>query len=266
MTETSTTFGSWKDRLTHIMAEAQILVGGIFVSLAIGIIWFKPEIPGVPPIVVGWSAAILLLGPPVFGFFVWLINLVRVSSMISVYHVDAQADELKKYYVEKEVWKQKDVNGPDPYPVNGAAGWAVQSFDWDEELEQLRVSGVWLSEVEDTKLLSDKKHMRSIYGKLTESHIALKIFRDSVSEFGADIQEKLINSMAESRERGKMMDKSAVKDVFGEFEDEIEGRGSDDLPNLEADEQAMPEQPDPAPDLEATAEQAATATDGGSEQ
>jgi len=32
----------------------------------------------------------------------------------------------------------------------------------------------------------------------------------------------LINTMAEARERGKMMDKSAVMDVFEEFEEEYE--------------------------------------------
>jgi hypothetical protein len=257
--------------LTYIVAEAQLLVAGLLVSTAILIIWYKPAIPGVPPIVTGWLAITLLLGPPLFGFFVWLIHKVRSRDMVAVYHVNAVTDELKKYYVEPSVWQNKDIDGPNPYPVNGASGWAVQEFDHDEELG-LTVKGVWLEETEDVKLLSDKSHMRSIYGKLTESHIALQIFRDSVSEFGAEIQGRLINTMAEARERGKMMDKSAVKDVFGDFEDKATGMGPDDLPTLEPEdgEQATEEiedGPEADAQLDAAAESAAEdalAADGGS--
>ncbi|WP_324666274.1 hypothetical protein [Haloarcula sediminis] len=275
MSRLSTTFSSWSDRITYIVAEAQLLVAGLLVSLAIALIWIRPSVPGVPPIFMGWFAAFLLLGPPTFGFFVWLIRKLRNRNMVEVHHVNGLSDEIEKYYVEPELWREKKVDGANPYPVNGGSAWAVQEFEEDEEMQGIRVKGVWLEETEDTKLLTSKSHMEAIYGKLTESHIALGILRDSVSEYGADIQKRLINSMAEAREKGKMMDESAVKDVFSDFEENAKGHGPDDLPTLEPEEDgADPRAPDPEPEgpaqnvAEAAGASASevAATDGGTEE
>jgi len=232
-------FGSWKDRLTHIVAEAQILVLGVLFSIGAALFVFRPSIPQVPPVFVGMLAATMLFGPALFGFFVWLVKKLRTRNMVTVHHVNAETDTLEKYYVEPSIWSEKSIDGPNPYPVNGGSAWGVKEFEWLEDVEELRVKGVWLEEVQDTKLLTSKSHMQAIYGKLTESHIALNILRDSVSEFGADIQRKLINKTAEARERGKLMDQTAVKDVFEEFEEDASGTDDDDLPTLEPDETAV---------------------------
>lgn len=270
---TSTTFGGVWDRLTYIIAEAQLLVAGVLTSLAFLLIWLRPDIPGVPPIFMGWFAAVLLLGPPTFGFFVWLVNKLRTRNMVEVHHVNGRTDEVRKYYVEPELWKEKEVDGPGPYPVNGSSAWAVQEFEHDEAMDTIRVKGVWLEEIEDTKLLTSKSHFQSIYTKLTESHIALGILRDSASEYGADIQRRLTNEMAEAREKGKMMDETAVKDVFEEFEENATGLGTDDLPTLEPDNEGRAPGSDGPPESVSeaveTADRAAAdvaATDGGSDQ
>lgn len=256
MSATSTTFGDWKDRATYLIANAQFLILGLAVSLGAFIVVFRPSLPGIPPIVVGWVASLLLLGPAVFGFFVWLVQRLRQRRMVTVHHVAAVEDEIEKYYVEPGIWREKTVEGPNPYPINGGSAWGVQEFEWLEDVEELRVKGVWMEETQDAKLISDKRHMEQIYGKLTESHIAFQIFRDSVSEFGSHIQRRLINSMVEARERGRMMDKSAIKDVFDDFEEDANSLGVDDLPHLEPDE-------DPVEQLaEATAEEIADQDDG----
>lgn len=266
----STTFGSWKDRLTYIVAEAQILVAGLLMSAAITLLWIRPSVPGVPPIFMGWMAVVLLLGPPIFGFFVGLIRKLRTRNMVSVHHVNAVDDILKKYYVEPDLWSDKQINGPSPYPVNGGDGWAVQEFEFDEEMEQIRVKGIWLEETSDTQLLTEKAHMHSIYDTLTKSHIALQIMRDSISELGADIQSRLTNRSSEARERGKLMDKSAVKDIFEEFEGKIENTGPDDLPTIDGEETeetpAETESFEPTLDGATAAADRAAATDGGTEQ
>jgi len=235
---TSTTFGSIGDRVTYLLAEAQLVVIGVAFSLGAALLIFRPSLPSVPPIVVGWFAVLLLFGPPLFGFFVGFVRRLRNRHMISVWHVDATQDLLKKYYVEPEVWADKSVDGPQPYPVNGGSGWAVREFEHLEDVDELRVSGVWLSECEDTKLLTKKSHMESIYDKLTQSHIAFKIMRESISELGADIQGRIINEGAESREKGTLMDENAVKDVFGEYEQKFQSVGVDELPHLDLDELA----------------------------
>ena len=233
MSDTYPHNGGLTDRVVYLIANAQMLVAGVLVSVAVALIWFRPTPPGMPPWAMGVFAGFLLLGPPMFGFFVWLAGWLRERHMVEVHHVDARHDVLEKYKVAPEIWSEKKVEGPSPYPVNGSAAWAVQSFEWDADLEQLRVKGVWLSEIEDTKLLTSKKHFNDIFGRLSESHIALAIYRDSTEQFGADIQHKLTNLMVEAREKGKLMDPNAVSAVFEEFEEDIEGLGADDLPTLE---------------------------------
>jgi hypothetical protein len=270
MSDTSATYDGWSDRITYIVGNAQLLVAGLMISVAVGLLYFQPKLPGVPDWIYAAFAATLLLGPILFGFFMTLISKLRVRNWVTVHHVNGRTDTLEKYKVSPEVWTEKKVDGPNPYPVNGGSAWAVQEFEHLEDVGELRVKGVWLEEVEDTKLLTSKSHMESIYEKLTQSHIALHILRDSVSEFGADIQKHLVNAMSEAREAGKLMDESAVKDVFEEFEDDATDVGSDDLPTLEVEEEALADQEQLAEealaDLDGTdAGEQAVATDGGGE-
>ena len=256
----SSTFGGWADRLTYIAAEGQFVVLGVLFSLGAALVIFRPSLPSVPPIVVGWIAALMLFGPPLFGFWVAFVRRLREHHMIAVHHVDAVGDTVEKYYVEPSMWSEKNVDGAHPYPVNGGSGWAVQSFEHLEDIDELNVEGVWLEECEDTKLLTKKSHMEAIYGKLTESHIAFNIMRESISELGADIQRRVINTGAEARERGTMIDENAVKDVFESFEEDIGGTGPGDLPTLDVDElvrdidEPEPSDPEPTPTTNGTAE------------
>lgn len=267
-------FGGIQDRLAYVLAEAQILVFGLLFSAGAALVIFRPSLPNVPPVFVGILAATLLFGPALFGFFVILVKKLRTRNMVEVHHINAVEDTVKKFYVEPSIWSEKSIDGPNPYPVNGGNGWAVQEFEWLDDVEELRVKGVWLEETTDTKLLTSKSHMQAIYGKLTESHIALNILRDSVSEFGADIQRRLTNSMAEAREHGKMMDQTAVKDVFEDFEDDATGLGDDDLPTLEPDEvpgDSVESDEDSAADvtigeIAQDAADSVAATDGGTDQ
>jgi len=79
--------------------------------------------------------------------------------------------------------------------------------------------------------------MDSIYEKLTQSHIQRNVMRYSVSEPGADIQRAIINSNAEAREKGTMMDETAVSDVFEDFSEDIGDVGESDLPTLDIEEE-----------------------------
>lgn len=236
---TSNTFSGWGDRITWLLAEGQLLVLGLLFSVGSAIFIFRPDVPSVPPIAIGWMASLMLFGPPLFAFFVVFVRKLRQRRMVEVHQVNARTDDVEKWYVEPSVWSEKSVDGPNPYPLNGGSAWGVQEFDYDEELGELRVRGVWLEECEDTKLLTAKSHFESIYEKLTESHIALNVMRDSVSELGADIQKRIVNTGAEAREKGTMLDETAVTDVFESFADDIDGLGSDDLPTIETEDIAQ---------------------------
>jgi hypothetical protein len=229
-------FSSWRDRLTWALVEARWLWFFACILLGITLGVTQPEVGPLPEWAVDVAAAFAILGPPLFVAGIKFASWLRERRHITVYHVNAVEEQMEKYLVPPEVWAEKTVEGPDPYPICGGSAWAVHDLDWHEDVEELVVSGVWLSELEDVKLLTKRSHMEEMYATLVDSHIKLGIMRDSVSRLGADIQNDLINSVAEADERARMMDKTATKDAFEDAEERAGSIGEQDLPSLDADE------------------------------
>jgi len=255
-TETSATFDGLGDRLTYVLANAQLVIAGAIVALGIVIAVVQPTLPSIPPWVFDGLAALFIFGPPLFLAGLRFARWLRSLRWVEVVLINVPDDHLEKFLVPPDIWSEREVEGPNPWRMGGK--WVVREFDYDSELEQLRVKGTWLSEVQDTKLVTKKSHFEAIYDYLVERHLTLSVLRDSQSRFGAEVQDRLVTAMAEARERGQMMDKTAVMDTFDEFEEEANSIGEEDIPTFEA---ALDEEPDEGPvDM---AEEANPASDGG---
>lgn len=273
MTELSATFDSWRDRLTYVVAEAQLLVAGVLVALGLGLAWFNPSLPGIPSwvskLLVGW----LVLAPPAFIVGLRFARWLRTRNAIEVHHVNAVEDTVRTYFVPPEVWGEKNVNGPAPYRVNDGDAVAVREFDWAPEYGdngQLTVSGVFLSQLQDEKLYTSKRHMERAYEELVDSYLSLAYLRDSISDLAASLQTRLINEVAYAREHGEQLDQTAVQEVTDEFreqaesvtEAEVTDLSPEDVPDWADD--ALPEAEDSV-GIETTPSGQQTATDGGGE-
>ena len=229
----SGTFGGFWDRVTFLLAEAEILVVGIIVSLGVAFVWFRPEIPGVPPVVIGMFAALLLLGPPLFGFFVWGVKKIRTRNMVTVHEINGVTDVREKWYVKPERWEEKVVEGPTPYVVNEGNAFEVREFDWQEDVETLVVSGCYYSQMADSKLVTLKAMLEDIHGDLIEDSLAYNRLRARISKMGIQIERDTINYNAEADERGLKMDKESVKQRFETAKKAAEGDGMDEIHDLE---------------------------------
>jgi len=239
MSDLSATFSGWQDRLTYILAEAQLLVAGVLVAAGVLLWWFNPIVPGVPAwatnVIVGW----LVLGPPMFiaglRFVAWL----RIRNYVEVHHVNAVEDTVRTYFVPPDIWGDKRVDGPAPYRVNDGDAVAVREFEWSPEYGEtghLSVSGVYLSELEDTKLLTSQSHMQRMYEDLVDSHLSLAYLSESISDLSADLQTRLINKVVEAREKGERLDKDAVQTVTEEFREQAESITDDELADITPDD------------------------------
>ncbi|MXR19753.1 hypothetical protein [Halobacterium bonnevillei] len=239
MSDLSATFGGWRDRVTYVVAEAQLLVAGVLVAAGVVLWWFNPEVPGVPSwltnVLVGW----LVLGPPMFIAGLRFVSWLRIRNYVEVHHVNAVEDEVRTYFVPPDLWSAKRVDGPAPYRVNDGDAVAVREFEWVPEYGEdgsLRVSGVYLSELEDTKLLTSQAHMERMYDDLVDSHLSLAYLSESISELAADLQTRLINRVVEAREKGERLDKDAVQEVTGDFRERAESLTDDDLADIQPDD------------------------------
>jgi hypothetical protein len=243
------TFENWKDRVVYLLAEAQLLLVGLSLVAGVLLIWWSPSIPSVPSIVVdAFIVAFLLVVP--LGFAGYRIGRkLRYLQMVQVTHLNAVTDSLEWWLVPPEMWRERQTDGkPDTYRMDGKE--VAREFDYDDATDDLRVRGVWLEEIQDAKLLTSRRHMKRIYDEIPGLKVTVGVLRDSISQMGAELQTRLINRIETARERGTLLDKSAVTEVFEDYEtkaddlgtSDLEAIGPDDVPDWEdLEEEAMPE-------------------------
>ncbi|MEA5386924.1 hypothetical protein VB773_13220 [Haloarculaceae archaeon H-GB2-1] len=211
------TFATNRDRLTYLLGEYKLLVTGLLLGGLALVAYYRPEFPTlpvwVPAVAVGW----LLLGVPCYLVGLKIARWLRTRNWVEVHHVNAVEDTVEKWVVPPEMWREKEVDGPDPYPVNGGSAWAVRDFEYLDDLDRLEVRGVWLEGCQDTQLMTSKKQMQDIHGWLIDRAEELAAIRGRWSRGAVELQQKLINAESEALERGLMVTKTAAKDTFGDL-------------------------------------------------
>lgn len=241
------TFANWKDRLVYLVAEAQLLVAGILAAVALGMWWFGISLPGVPQEVTHLVIATLLFGPWLFlaglRFGRWL----RTRNWVEVHHINALTDEVEKHYVPPQIWKEKKVNGPDPWPLNGGSAWGVREYDWQAETQTLTVRGVHFAACSDDQLMTSKRHIHAIHNDLLEKYLELGSVRDAVGKMGAQVQEAVMNEVHIAQEEGRMVDPEVVRESIDTARDRASELGRGDLPTIDRHISEI-DLDDPAPD------------------
>ncbi|QLC34075.1 hypothetical protein EFA46_007610 [Halarchaeum sp. CBA1220] len=233
------TFASAWDRLTYLLAEAQLLVAALVVTSGVLLWVFSPSIPALPAWSVHLLVGSLVLAPPCLLVGVRFAGWFDRRDWVDVQHINAVEDVAKDYKVPPDVWSEKIVEGPAPYPMNDGDTWVVREYEWLPDAGpngQLVVRGCWLSELEDTKLLTTRSHFNRVYDTLQQSHIRLDLFADNLEDMAAALQSRLMNKITEAKQRGELLDKNAVTAVVDEFEDDIEEVTGDDLADLREDD------------------------------
>ncbi len=231
---TSSTFGGWSDRITYVLAEGQLVAFGAAISLGAALIWIRPSVPGVPPIVFGWFAAALLLGPPVLATFVSGARKLRNRRMVTVHHINGVTDTREKFYVEPELWAEKTIEGPSPFPVNDGEAFEVRGFEYDEDTNSLVVRGCYFSQLADSNLVTVKAMLEDIHGDLIEAYLSYNRLRGRISKMGLEIQADVINAEAEADERGLMNPRTTVSDRFEAAKKDADEKATDEIEDVQA--------------------------------
>lgn len=241
------TFSNWKDRIVYLLAEAQLLVAASLGVVALAMWWFGITLPGLPPEATHFLIAALLFGPWLFLAGLKFSRWLRTRNWVEVHHVNALHDTIEKYYVPPQIWKEKKVNGPDPWPVNGGSAWAVREYDWRPETKSLVVEGVWLSACSDDQLLTSKRQLHAVYNDLLDKYLELGGVRDSIGKMGAEVQEAALNEAHISQEEGRMMDPDVIRDSIERTREQAQNLGRGDLPTIDGQVTEI-DLSDPSPD------------------
>jgi hypothetical protein len=259
------TFDGWSDRLVYLAAEAQLLVVGIITLVGVALYLWAPSLPSVPVVLVD-GLAVSLIGGPIPALVGYRgARKLALRAWPVVFHINAIADEREKWFVPPDVWNDRESDVA-PNRVNDGSDYEVRQFDWYEAGEEgtLTVSGTWPAEAKDSAMLTSRAYLEDIHDHLLETYERAGKMRGKFSRMALDVQEKLLNYSSEADERGTMLDRSAVREVWSEVEEDLEVEG-DELPSLEDHLDEM----DGDPQLDATdagAGEGAAATDGGTDQ
>lgn len=214
------TFSNRWDRLTFLLAEFKVLVSGLIIGAGAWLIYVEPSLPTLPPWVGATAIFWTVSGLPMYLVGVKFAQWLRRRNRVTVFHIDARQEseeasetDVEKYLVSPETWADKTVEDVDPYALNGGTAWGVQEFEHHEDTDKLIVKGVWLSEAQDAKMMSSRRHVDEVHDFLLNEYRRLSSVRDRVSRLGVEVQERVINASAAARERGEMLDTTAVKDA-----------------------------------------------------
>ncbi|WP_436927099.1 hypothetical protein [Halosimplex amylolyticum] len=228
------TFNSRWDHVVYLLAQFKYLVTGMVLGGIALFIYYEPSIPQ-PPVWVGATiVAWLVLGIPCYLGGVAIARWLRRRNWVEVHHVNAGDDSEKdaeKHYVPPQTWRNKTVDGPDPYPINGGSAWAVREYEYLDDIDELRVKGVWLSGLEDTQLYTSKSMMVDMHGWMLDQIEKLADTRAKWSRGVVQYEKETVNDFAEARERGVTLDRTAGQEVFEDMAGDDE-----DIPSLDADE------------------------------
>lgn len=231
MSSAAPTFANNRDRITFLIAEYKLLVSGMIIGILGLVAYYQPEVSApawVPALLVAW----LLLALPCYLVGLKIARWLRNRNWTTVHHVNAADDVIEKYNVPPQIWRDKTVEGADPYPVNGGSAWAVREYEWLDDVEELRVEGVWLEGLEDTAQYTAKSMLTDMHGWMLDQLEKLADTRAKWSRGVVEYEEETINALTEARERGVTLERETARDVF----DGLAGDGEADIPKLDTDD------------------------------
>jgi hypothetical protein len=234
---TEPTFSGWRDRAMFAFAEHPfVILAGLMMLLAsfVAFLLWGPSIT-VPPFILDFLVGSIVLLPMTAPSGWLIVRYVRRLSWIEVHLCDAEAHAKQdgkaqeKFMVPPEVWKDKNVGEYPPTPINGGAAWQVQSYEWDEDLRELYVNGTPVPEVNSDRMFSWRNYVKDLFDHLIETKLQLGRARDRTSLMAADIQEAELNTAAEARERGVMLDSEATKDAWEDATSDLDSAQPEEI-------------------------------------
>lgn len=230
--EPSPTFASRTDRVTYLLAQYKILITGLIIGVVALWIFYQPQVrlpPEFAAVTVGW----IVFGIPCYLAGAKIARWLRRRNWEEVHEVDMRRDVIEKWYVPPQTWREKVVDGDPPHPVNDSSAWAVEQFEYLEDIGELRVDGVWLAGLESTKQYTAKSMLVDMHEWMLDQIEKLADLRARWSRGVVEMENKVVNSKAEAEERGITLDKTAAKEVFDSITDDTD----DDIPGLDTEDQ-----------------------------
>jgi hypothetical protein len=202
-----------------------------FVAI-VGIVAFtRPEVPDPPPGTLPFLGIWAVFSVPLYAVSVRIIRWIDPPDP-GVRVLEAHAGSEEKgipHVVPREIWEERTVEGPDPYPLDDGA-YLVRHLEWLDDIEELRVTGVWKANATALELWRAEKRIDDMHEWYREELQKASALTARVERLGIDMHSSSMVAAAEAIGRGNLPDRDLVGDAIDDAREDVEKM--DDPPTM----------------------------------
>lgn len=232
MSDPAPTFGSNKDRVTYLLAEYKIPIGFVAVALIIWMAAFTPSIPEPPEAMLAGAAAAGLLSFPAFFVAKTVIGWFDTFDGVKVGVSHPGTEPVHTIYqVPTEIWENAEIEEARPYADVDGVDYVVTSFEWLDDIGELRVRGVDRAEMQPAEAWASADRVDQYYKHFLQTLRSYASLKSRVGEKVTEAHDSTIMQMLGERERAELAPGVEITDLINEIEADEE----DELPEPPGD-------------------------------
>jgi hypothetical protein len=227
MSDPAPTFADNRDRITYLLAEYKVPIALVVVA---GMIWmaaFTPSIPEPPEALLAGTAAAGLLAFPAFFLAKVVVGWFDTFDgyRVGVSHPGTEPIH-QVWKVPSEIWDAAEIDDARPYPDVDGVDYVVTSFEWVEDIEQLRVRGVDRAEMQPAEAWASADRVDEYYTHYLGTLRSYASLKSRVGKKVTETHDSTIMQMLGERESAELSPGVDVTDLI----EEIESDEEDELP------------------------------------
>lgn len=262
MSDPAPTFASNRDRATYLLVEYKIPLAIVAVAFIIWMAAFTPSIPEPPEELLAGSAAAGMLAFPAFFAAKVVVGWFDTDNFVRVgVSMPGKEPIHTVYNVPPAIWEDVEVEEARPFPDVDGVDYVVTSFEWIEDIEQLRVRGVDRYEMQPSEAWASADRVDQYYKHYLGTLRSYSSLKTRVGKKVTETHDSTIMQMLGEREAAELSPGVDVTDLIEEIENDEE----DDLPEPPGEFEDELEDELPGPDM-GMGEPGAIAADGGNNE
>jgi hypothetical protein len=212
-----------KDRLKRALVVYKIPLTLTIISIAGLSMHYVERLPTLPDGSVPFLISVILLSLPSYVFAVWFLGWIDPDNPgVRVLEADAGTEEKgTPYVVPRELWEDKTVDGPDPYPLDDGA-YLVRNFNWMEDVGELEVTGVWPANASPLELWYAKKRIDDMHDWYRKELQKASAGLARINRMGIEVFDGSVTALYEAHRDGAVPDADLIGDPIDSAQEDVQ--------------------------------------------
>jgi hypothetical protein len=209
-------------RIKRFLIVFKIPITATVISATLLTVHFVGSLPSLPDGSVPFLLSVFFVSIPSYLFAIIFIRwLDPPNPGVRVLEIDAGSDEKAiPHVVPREIWEDREVEGPDPYPLDDGA-FLVRDYDWQADIGQLTVTGVWQANASPVELYYERRRIDDMHDwyRVELQKATANLAR--VNRMGIEMFEGSVEMLSEVFTEGAVPDKDLIGDPIEGAREEV---------------------------------------------